>query len=358
MGHYYDYDDYDDYGYRSNWRPEMPPTIEKDVIKAQKEKYRQQLDACSLTWDEAVKLGENYQRTTHPIREDGEEDLRGDGPYTLFIRAWFNVFKEDEMMHQARMVMNHFRHNILDYDDCYSREKSKWWLTESFSMRLWETAMDAIYNHFSHHNRSTEEQLGAMEKSYKSLCRCREFYFNYEIDADFYIKHLEKSGEWELTDKDKNDLHEVWYAYKDVGAICAEQEAEEEEKLIALEEEAEEKRKAGVKAFRQDRSAQCRKLTKLWKNADPAVLGSKVQVKYRGRMYDAIVVKINPTKIKLAFQLKSSKKQMEIDTFACYLLDYNPSLPVPDDYTAPEWDESLRYVPPTRNNYSGYGRYY
>ena len=36
MGHYYDYDDYDDYGYRSNWRPEMPPTIEKDVIKAQR----------------------------------------------------------------------------------------------------------------------------------------------------------------------------------------------------------------------------------------------------------------------------------------------------------------------------------
>ena len=142
-----------------------------------------------------------------------------------------------------------------------------------------------------------------------------------------------------------------------MGAICAEQEAEEEEKLIALEEAAEEERKAGVKAFRQDRSAQCRKLTKLWKSADPAVLGSKVQVKYRGRMYDAIVVKINPTKIKLAFQLKSSKKQMEIDTFACYLLDYNPSLPVPDDYVSPEWDESLRYVPPTRNNY-GYSRYY
>ena len=25
MSHYYDYDDYDDYGYRSNWKPEMPP---------------------------------------------------------------------------------------------------------------------------------------------------------------------------------------------------------------------------------------------------------------------------------------------------------------------------------------------
>lgn len=210
----------------------------------------------------------------------------------------------------------------------------------------------------SHNQIVSSLNVVVLSRFNKSLCRCRELYFNYEIDADFYIKHLEKSGEWDLTDKDKNDLHEVWYAYKDVGAICAEQEAEEEEKLIALEEAAEEERKAGVKAFRQNRSAQCRKLTKLWKNADPAVLGSKVQTKYRGRMYDAIVVKINPTKIKLAFQLKSSKKQMEIDTFVCYLLDYNPSLPVPDDYVAPEGDESLRYVPPARNNYGGHGRYY
>lgn len=325
-----DYDDYD-YGYDRDRPLLQGKTYRKELAKAS-ETFKQELNVNGINFSRSLDAGRAYAESMHqqaggdPLCDDA---LVNHGPFTLFLVLWFKVFPEEPAVHDARLAMNHVRHNVLSYTDMFAPLRAKYWVGDDFACDLWCRAQYAIVDYWQRCGLDADT-LKACDVSTAMTNDARTFYFMYHMNAKAFVKERGFSyGDTtyeELIDmldgiaEDHNELD--WRRRKLINkrketqwnAYCADYERRR-------------------KVFVKDRVEASKALTALWrplfKNHDPVFDTLTIT---RGRTtYPLEITKINRSKIAYRFMFKNGNIK-EATMYASTMLKLNPTLPKPDGY--------------------------
>lgn len=272
------------------WRPPAGKRVEKELVDRYRAKFKTEANRISDPYEVLVIKGRDHVQSLYG---DSENSLVGMGPYVLFLKAWFSYRGESEQDKDARLAMNYIRHEILSYEDAIEEAKANYYLSREFFDNLWKCSMLAIVHKFPH-----------LEPVFQESWRAKRAYTN----EDFF------------------NYEDVFEEYK---YLLYRQYEEEQEQLNKVREKEKRENQEEWKKWRKKRSEACRKLSPFFKEL------TECKVKHIGRYYNAEIVKVNPTKIRVVFTLKNGNK-VEKDVFPCYLFEDNRSLfpqEDPEEYT-------------------------